>query len=106
MQVMQHFFADMANKREVQILVITLIAVSKGEEISSFYTESKIVSAYETPSVCSAAVLHSREKIAENGGPRMGVKPSVGIGEALVIFLVVGILSMAIATAFHIVRKA
>ena len=70
------------------------------EEISKFYTETKIVGEGEAPQRCSEAVLQRRASAT----PTLGVESSVGLGAALFIFIGVGVFAVGIAQAFQMAR--
>ena len=76
--------------------------VSRGESLSEFFTENEITSNGKGGS-CKDHVLKFRQKVAENGGPTAGVKSTVGLGSALIIFVLVGTLAAGIAHAFQMV---
>ena len=77
-------------------------SVISPEELSQFFTENEITAKGEGDR-CKDHVLKFREKIAENGGPTTGVKSTVGLGSALIIFILVGTLAAGIAHAFQMV---
>ena len=72
------------------------------EKLLEFFTENEITANGEGDR-CKDHVLKFREKIAENGGPTTGVKSTVGLGSALIIFVLVGTLAAGIAHAFQMV---
>jgi len=81
-------------------------AVISPERIAQFYTETMVQSAGKEEQRCSENVFKARAKAKENGKrPSVGVKPTVGLGAALLIFLGVGIFAVGIAQAFQNVRK-
>ena len=76
------------------------------ERIAQFYTETMVQSAGKEEQRCSENVFKARAKAKENGKrPSVGVKPTVGLGAALLIFLGVGIFAVGIAQAFQNVSK-
>jgi hypothetical protein len=71
-------------------------------DVDQFYTDQTITSAYGVSEACSKFVQARRLK-AQEDGPTQGVIPTVGLGATLLIFILVGLLSVGIATAFHMV---
>ena len=72
------------------------------EEINRFLTDERIVDGDITDiQKCSDKVFEARKRVAANGGPTLGVEPTVGLGAALIIFLLVGIFAAGIAQAFQ-----
>jgi len=73
-------------------------------EKAKYFSDKKIgVGADEEQ--CSERVYEFRKRVQENGGPTLGVEPTVGLGAALLIFLLVGTFAAGIAQAFQMVRK-
>lgn len=73
------------------------------EELAKFFTDKKIIPGGKDET-CSDRVLEYRKKVAEEGGPKQGVVPTVSLGAALVIFLLVGVFAAGIAHGFQMVR--
>lgn len=71
-----------------------------GVEISRHYTESKIVGDGQQPQRCSESVMQRRAAAT----PTVGVESVVGLGEALLIFIGVGVFAVIIAQAFQMGR--
>ena len=72
-------------------------------EKAKYFSDKKIgVGADEEQ--CSERVYEFRKRVQENGGPTLGVEPTVGLGAALLIFLLVGTFAAGIAQAFQMVR--
>eukprot|EP00092_Neocalanus_flemingeri_P047552 GFUD01053926.1.p1 GENE.GFUD01053926.1~~GFUD01053926.1.p1 ORF type:complete len:170 (+),score=24.13 GFUD01053926.1:112-621(+) len=81
-------------------------AVISPETIAKHYTETMVQSAGKEEQRCSENVFKARAAAKANGKkPSVGVKPTVGLGAALLIFLGVGIFAVCIAQAFQQVRK-
>lgn len=74
------------------------------EQIAEYFTEVKVTLPGEEVQRCPQRVLDERKKVAENGGPSLGVEPTVGLGAALLIFIFVGVFAAGIAQAFQLVR--
>lgn len=74
------------------------------EEIDKYYTDQTVTGRNEDSGTCSERVQQFRQKAAE-AGTSLGVVPTVGLGSALVIFLLVGIFAAGIAQAFQLVRR-
>jgi len=76
------------------------------ERVAQFYTETMVQSAGKEEQRCSENVFKARAEAKANGRkPSVGVKSTVGLGAALLIFLGVGIFAVCIAQAFQMVRK-
>jgi hypothetical protein len=76
------------------------------DRIAQFYTETLVQSANKEEQRCSESVFNARKEATANGKKlSLGVKPTVGLGAALLIFLGVGIFAVGIAQAFQMVRK-
>ncbi len=94
----------------VLLLTFHIIAVTS-QDLSQkdFLTTKKIVSAGVDPPACDARVLDWRKNHAGGGdvaGERkIGVEPTVGLGSAILIFLLVGVIAALIATTFHTVNN-
>ena len=74
-------------------------------EKAKYFSDKKIgVGADEEQ--CSERVYEFRKRVQENGGPTLGVEPTVGLGAALLIFLLVGTFAAGIAQAFQMVRTS
>jgi len=71
------------------------------ERVAEFYTETLVQSGLAEEQKCSEAVFKARARAT----PSLGVKPTVGLGAALLIFLGVGTFAVGIAQAFQMVRK-
>ena len=56
------------------------------------------------PQKCHQDVLARRQKAKDENKISVGVEPPVGMGPALLIFLLVGIFAAGIAQAFQMVR--
>ena len=75
-------------------------------EIAKYFSDQMIIDGDVTKvGKCSQKVLDFRKKKAEDGGPTLGVEPTVGLGAALIIFLMVGLFAAGIAQAFQMVRR-
>jgi len=74
------------------------------EVLDRYYTTNQ-VKAGEDDQKCSERVFEFRKRVADGDGPTLGVKPTVGLGAALLIFLLVGTFAAGIAQAFQMVRK-
>ena len=72
------------------------------EYISKFYTDNQIDGQHNNPQKCAQQVLNFRKKFNETSRT-LGVKPTVGLGAALLIFLLVGAFAAGIAQAFQLV---
>merc|ERR1712088_871726 len=68
---------------------------------SAYLTEMMVQSSSLEPAKCSQNVLEARAKATVT----QGVKPTVSLQAALLIFLGVGIFAVFIAQAFQMVRK-
>jgi Na+/proline symporter len=77
------------------------------EQVFNYHTEYKIqgVAAGSEPQKCHQDVLARRQKAKDENKISVGVEPTVGMGPALLIFLLVGIFAAGIAQAFQMVRK-
>ena len=73
--------------------------------IQKYYTKDTIVGQDKKQSECSAQVLDRRLPYQQSGNYSLGVTPTVGLGSALIIFLMVGVFAAIIAQAFQQVRK-
>merc|ERR1711988_886030 len=66
----------------------------------------KIQGAGKEEQKCSERVFQSRQAAQADGKKlALGVEPTVGLGPALIIFLLVGVFAAGIAQAFQLVRK-
>ena len=74
------------------------------EYVARFYTENQIDGQHDNPQKCDQQVLNFRQKYNQST-LTLGVKPTVGLGAALVIFLMVGVFAAGIAQAFQMVRR-
>merc|ERR1711963_872373 len=74
-------------------------------EVLDRYFTTNQVKAGEDDQKCSERVFHFRKRVADGDGPTLGVKPTVSLGAALLIFLLVGTFAAGIAQAFQMVRK-
>ena len=72
------------------------------EYINRFLTDTRIDGS-ENPQKCAEEVLNFRKRFV-NGTQSIGVEPTVGLGAALLIFLLVGAFAAGIAQAFQMVR--
>merc|ERR1711988_1447342 len=54
---------------------------------------------------CNQIVFDKRNELKDNKKVTLGVEPTVGLGPALIIFLLVGVFAAGIAQAFQLVRK-
>jgi len=54
---------------------------------------------------CNQMVFDKRNELKDNKKVTLGVEPTVGLGPALIIFLLVGVFAAGIAQAFQLVRK-
>jgi len=72
-------------------------------EIQKYLSEDLIVGRDKEPEQCSKNVFEFREKM--KGKQTLGVEPTVGLGSALIIFLLVGVFAAGIAQAFQLVRR-
>ena len=75
------------------------------DDIQKYYTKDAIVGQDKKQSECSAEVLERRLPYQQSGNYSLGVAPTVGLGSALIIFLMVGVFAAMIAQAFQQVRK-
>lgn len=75
------------------------------EVIAQYYTEEKVVGKDMEGGQCSQKVLDARKRVQEGKGPSLGVVPTVGLGQALIIFVMVGTFAAGIAQGFQMVRK-
>merc|ERR1719431_1737283 len=76
------------------------------ETVAKFYTETMVQGVGKEEQRCSENVFKARRDAVKDGKkPSVGVKPTVGLGAALLIFLGVGIFAVGIAQAFQMVRK-
>merc|ERR1719411_1454825 len=73
------------------------------EYINRFLTDT-MIDGSENPQKCAKEVLDFRKRFA-NGTQSIGVEPTVGLGAALLIFLLVGAFAAGIAQAFQMVRR-
>ena len=74
-------------------------------EVLDRYFTTNQVKAGEDDQKCSERVFEFRKRVADGDGPTLGVKPTVGLGAALLIFLLVGTFAAGIAQAFQMVRS-
>jgi len=74
------------------------------EELAKYFSEKQVVAGDDVDK-CSDRVFEFRKRVQENGGPTVGVEPTVGLGAALLIFLLVGTFAAGIAQGFQMVRK-
>ena len=75
------------------------------EHIAKFYTENRI-DGNENSEKCSDRVLEFRKRYQAGHGnmnKTLGVEPTVGLGAALLIFVMVGVFAAGIAQAFQMV---
>ena len=72
------------------------------QEISQFFTETKVVSEGQAEERCAESVLKRRSGVT----PTLGVESTVGLGAALLIFIGVGVFAVGIAQAFQMVRTS
>ena len=72
------------------------------EYVKRFHTEFKIDGS-ENPEKCAEQVLNFRKRFT-NETQTLGVEPTVGLGAALLIFLLVGAFAAGIAQAFQMVN--
>jgi cbb3-type cytochrome oxidase subunit 3 len=85
-----------------------LSAVEESSTGAPYLTEYVIKSnknGDQEPQRCAQRVLDSRRLAKESNSIESGVKPTVGLGAALLIFLFVGVFAAGIAYAFQMVRK-
>ena len=75
------------------------------EYVARFYTENQIDGQHDNPQKCDQQVLNFRQKYNQST-LTLGVKPTVGLGAALVIFLMVGAFAAGIAQAFQMVSNS
>jgi len=76
------------------------------ETVAKFFTETMVQGVGKEEQRCSENVFKARRDAIKDGKkPSVGVKPTVGLGAALLIFLGVGIFAVGIAQAFQMVRK-
>ena len=73
------------------------------EELAKYFSEKQVVAGDDVDK-CSDRVFEFRKRVQENGGPTVGVEPTVGLGAALLIFLLVGTFAAGIAQGFQMVR--
>lgn len=71
--------------------------------LAKYYTDTVIQSDSIGLKKCTDRVFKERQKTADNGGPTLGVVPTVGLGMAMLLFLFVGIFAAGIAQAFQMV---
>ena len=71
------------------------------EYIAKFYTDNKIDGTKNTQK-CAQQVVNFRRRFNDTTRT-LGVKPTVGLGAALIIFLLVGVFAAGIAQAFQLV---
>jgi len=86
----------------------SLSAVEETSTGAPYFTEYVIKSnknGDQEPQRCAQRVLDSRRLAKESNSIESGVKPTVGLGAALLIFLFVGVFAAGIAYAFQMVRK-
>jgi hypothetical protein len=70
-----------------------------------YYTDEKVQSASLPAEACAPRVLAERKRIAEAGTASLGVVPTVSLGSAMFIFVLVGCFAAGIAQTFQLVRK-
>ncbi|TRY74845.1 hypothetical protein TCAL_11429 [Tigriopus californicus] len=73
--------------------------------LAKYYTDTIIQSESIGIKQCTDRVFKERQKTLANGGPSLGVIPTVGLGMAMLLFLFVGLFAAGIAQAFQMVRK-
>jgi Na+/proline symporter len=72
-------------------------------EIQKYLTQNRIVGRDKDQEQCSEEVFAYRKKM--EGKQSLGVVPTVGLGSALIIFLLVGVFAVGIAQTFQLVRR-
>ncbi len=70
-----------------------------------YFTDKKVQSGDLPSESCPQRVLDERERIRANASVTLGVVPTVGLGAAMLIFVLVGTFAAGIAQAFQLVRK-
>ena len=77
------------------------------EKIDQYYTDTIITgNNEEEPQRCAERVINFRKRFHEQHGKMnktLGVEPTVGLGAALLIFVLVGVFAAGIAQAFQMV---
>ena len=77
------------------------------EKIDQYYTDTIITgNNEEEPQRCAERVINFRKRFHEKHGKMnktLGVEPTVGLGAALLIFVLVGVFAAGIAQAFQMV---
>lgn len=72
-------------------------------EVQKYLTQNRIVGRDKDQEQCSEEVFAYRKKM--EGKQSLGVVPTVGLGSALIIFLLVGVFAVGIAQTFQLVRR-